>query len=364
MTRNIFRNELANLNAYVPGKPVEEVKKEYGLTEVIKLASNENPLGPSKLAIEAIIKEATNVNIYPDPSVDALKEKLAKKYNFKKSEMIIGNGGEEILKMMAMTFINTGDEAIMSDPTFALYDITISHMGGVSVKVPLNNFEQDLDKMIASITDKTKLIYLCNPNNPIGNIVKKDEMDKFVAKIPEDIVLILDEAYFEYASKNEEYPNGLDVLRRRKNTIVLRTFAKVAGLAGLRVGYAFSCEEIITGMTKTKGVFNVNRIAQVAATASMDDVEHIDKTVNLSYQSIGKMVEYFDSKGLEYIPTNANFIFANIGMDSKVAFTELQKKGMIMRPGFIWGYDNWIRISSGDIESTEKFLKALDEILI
>ncbi len=174
---------------------------------------------------------------------------------------------------------------------------------------------------------------------------------------------MLDEAYYEYAQSNDEYPNGLEILRNRKNTIVLRTFAKVAGLAGLRVGYAFSSEEIITEMNKTTGVFNVNRIAQVAATASIDDEEHINKTVDLNNKSLNYMVEYFKRKGLEYVPTSTNFIFVNIGMDSKIAFVELQKKGMIMRPGFIWGYDTWARISSGDMESTIKFIKVLDEVI-
>ncbi|MBN2259707.1 MAG: histidinol-phosphate transaminase [Clostridiales bacterium] len=363
MAKNIFRKELATLNAYVPGKPIEKVMEEYGLKEVVKLASNENPLGPSKLAIEAIIEEASNVNIYPDPSVDIVKEKLFKKHGIPKEQMILGNGGEEIIKMIAMTFLNEGDEAIMADPTFSLYDITVSHMGGVSVKIPLNDFQQDLDVMLNAISEKTKLMYICNPNNPIGNILTKEVLDDFVSKLPEEVVLVLDEAYFEYASKNDEYPDGLDVLKRRPNTIVLRTFAKVAGLAGLRIGYAFSSEEIINEMAKTKGVFNVNRLAQVAAAASMDDTEHIKNTVELSYQSLGYMMNYFDSKGLKYIQPNANFIFADTGMDSKQTFIELQKKGMIMRPGFIWGYDTWVRISSGNMADTEKFIAALDEII-
>jgi len=187
------------------------------------------------LAIEAIIKEAPNVNIYPDPSVEIVKEKLMQKYGFPKEQIMVGNGGEEIIKMIAMTFIDEGDEAVMADPTFSLYDITISHMGGVSKKIPLKNLETDLDAMIEAINEKTKLVYLCNPNNPIGNITTKEKLEKFVAEIPEDVVLVLDEAYFEYAIRNVEYPNGLEILKNRPNTIVLRTFAKVAGLAGLRI---------------------------------------------------------------------------------------------------------------------------------
>ncbi len=364
MSKSIFRKDLDGLGVYVPGKSSEMVMKEYSLTEIIKLASNENPLGPSKLAVEAIKKEAENVNIYPDPTADVLKEKLGAKYGFKKSEITIGNGGEEILKMLAMTVINRDDEAIMPEPTFSLYDISVSYMGGVSVKVPLKeDLSVDLDAMIAAITDKTKLMYICNPNNPIANIINKADLEEFVAKIPEHIVLVLDEAYYEYAIRNVDYPNGLEILKKRPNTLVMRTFAKVAGLAGMRIGYAFTSEEIVSEIKKVSNVFNVNRLAQVAAVASMDDEEHIEKTVDLNFESLGLFAEYFESKGMKYIKSNANFVFANIGMDSKIIFTELQKKGMILRPGFIWGYDTWVRISSGNIESTKKFIKALDEVV-
>jgi histidinol-phosphate aminotransferase len=364
MAKSIFRNDLDGLGVYVPGKSSEMVMKEFGLTEIIKLASNENPLGPSKLAVEAIKNEAANVNIYPDPTASALKEKLGAKYGFKESEIIIGNGGEEILKMLAMATINRGDEAIMAEPTFSLYDISVSYMGGVSVKIPLKeDLSMNLDAMIEAITDKTKLMYICNPNNPIANIINKKELEEFVAKVPEHVVLVIDEAYYEYAIRNAEYPNGLEILKKRPNTLVMRTFAKVAGLAGMRIGYSFASEEIISEINKVRNVFNVNRLAQAAAVASMDDEKHIENTVNLNFESLGLFAEYFESKGMKYIESNANFIFVNIGMDSKIVFTELQKKGMILRPGFIWGYDTWVRISSGDIESTKKFIKALDEVV-
>jgi len=361
--KNIFRKELANLNAYVPGKSIDKVKEEYGLSEIVKLASNENPLGPSKLAVAAIIKEASNVNLYPDPSVDIVKTKLSKKFEVEKEQIIVGNGGEEIIKAIAMTFINEGDEVIMADTTFSLYDITSSLMGSVSIKVPLKDFKHDLDGFLERINEKTKLVYICNPNNPIGNIMSKEEIDNFVEKLPEDIILVLDEAYYEYAIRNPKYPDGLNVLKTRKNTIIIRTFSKVAGLAGLRIGYAFSSKEIINEMIKTKGVFNVNRIAQVAASAAMEDEKHIKDTVDLNYKSLGKMIEYFDKKGLKHIETNTNFIFVDIGIDSKYAFVELQKKGMIMRPGYLWGYKTWARISSGTMEDTNKFIDELDEIL-
>ncbi|OPL09646.1 MAG: histidinol-phosphate aminotransferase [delta proteobacterium ML8_F1] len=363
MSKSIFRKELSTLKSYVPGKPIEMVMEEYGLTEVVKLASNENPLGPSKRAIEAIIDEASKVNIYPDPTAEALRKKLAQRHGVEKDQIMIGSGGEEILRMIAMTFIDANDEAIMATPTFDLYDITVDHMGGVSKKFPLIDFEHDLEGMIGDINEKTKLFYICNPNNPIGNIIDRATLKNLLGKIPQEVVVVLDEAYFEYASRNPDYPDGLEILKERPNTIVIRTFAKVAGLAGLRVGYAFSSQSIITEMMKTKGVFNVNRIAQAAALASMDDVKHITDTVDLSYESLGYMMNYFDEKGLAYIKPNGNFIFVDLKMDSREAFTELQKKGMIMRPGYIWKYGTYARISSGDMVQTKKFIHALDEVL-
>jgi len=276
---------------------------------------------------------------------------------------VIGNGGEQLLFLIAQTFINEGDEAIMANPSFALYDITVSLMGGKVVSIPLTkDYKHDFKGFIDAITDKTKLVYVCNPNNPTGNIMTKSEIKYLVDNLRDDIILILDEAYYEYAIRNDEYNDGLNTLKNRPNTIILRTFSKVAGLAGLRVGYVISSEEIITEIMKIKGVFNSNKVAQKAAIASLDDQEHIKKTVDLNYESLGKMQEYFDKKGLYYVKTNTNFIFADMNMDSRIVFEELMKRGMIIRPGFLWGEDNFIRISSGTVEQTEKFLKALDEV--
>ena len=362
--KSIFRKELKELKSYIPGKPIEDVMREYGLTEVVKLASNENPLGPSHLAVDAIRYEAENIHIYPDPSVKILKEKIAKKHGVKETEILLGNGGEELLKLIAQSIIEEGDEAIMAEPSFSLYEISVNHMGGKSIKIQLtNDYKHDFEAFVNHITDRTKIIYVCNPNNPTGNIMTKDELDYLVDTIPEDVVLLLDEAYYEFAAVNEDYPDGLDILRKRPNTIVLRTFAKVSGLAGLRVGYIFSSEEIIREISKSKGVFNVNRLAQIAASAAMDDTDHIERTVALNTASLNMMIDYFEHKSLEYIPSGANFIFVNCHRDSREIFVELQKRGVIIRPGFLWNFDNWLRISSGTIESTEILIKALDEIL-
>lgn len=360
---NLFRKEVLTLKRYVPGKPIEEVKKELGLEDIVKLASNENPLGPSKKAVEAIKKEAENIHIYPDSTAVAVRENLAKKYNLTPDQIVVGNGGEEILKFIAATFINEGDEAIMAVPSFGLYATSVAHMGGTPVQIPLKNYKHDFEAFIQNITDKTKLIYVCNPNNPTGNIMTKEEIDYLISNISRDIVVVLDEAYYEYAIKNPEYPISLDILKKRPNTIILRTFSKVAGLAGIRTGYVLTSKEIVNEMTKVKGVFNANRLAQVAAIAALEDQEHIDKTVALNYESMGKMVEYFEENGLEYIKSNSNFIFVNASADSRIVFQKLLEQGVIVRPGFLWSWDEWIRVSTGTMEQTERFIEAIDVVL-
>ena len=360
---NFFKREVLTLKRYVPGKPIEEVKKELGIEDIIKLASNENPLGPSKKAVEAIKKEAENIHIYPDAGVTTLREKLAQKYEISPDQIVVGNGGEEIIKFIAQTFINEGDEAIMAVPSFGLYATSVSHMGGIPIQIPLKDYKHDFSTFIERINDKTKIIYVCNPNNPTGNIMSQEEIDYLLQNIPENIVLVLDEAYYEYAVKNTEYPDGLKILKERPNTIILRTFSKVAGLAGIRTGYGLTSEEIVNEMTKVKGVFNANRLAQAAAVAALEDEEHIEKTVELNYKSFEMMEKYFEEKNLEYIKSNSNFMFANVGMDSRIVFQKLLEKGIIVRPGYLWSWDDWIRISTGTIEQTERFLQTLNEIL-
>lgn len=363
MLKNLFRNELSKLQPYVPGKPIEEVQKEYGLTEVVKLASNENQLGPSPKAVEAVEKELMNLNIYPDAGAMELRHKLAEKYKLEYDNIVVGNGGEQILQIIAQTFINPGDEAIMAKTTFGIYGNTVLHMGGIPVRLPLKDYKHDFKAFVENINKKTKIIYVCNPNNPLPNIMTKDEINYLVENVPEDIVIVFDEAYYDYAKVNKNYPESLEILKNRPNTIILRTFSKVTGIAALRVGFALTSKEIATEMSKVKGVFNVNRLAQVAAIGAIKDQEHIDKTVELNYKSLSLMEECFDSLGFEYIESNANFAFVNINMSSKEVFEELMKKGVVIRPGYLWGWDNWLRVSTGTVKQTEKFVDALKAIV-
>lgn len=360
---NLIRKEVGTLSRYEPGKPIEEVRKELGLEEVIKLASNENPLGPSSKAIEAIKSAAENIHIYPDALATDLREDLAKKHRVDADQIIVGNGGEEIIKLIGQTFINPEDEAIMANPSFGLYATSVKHMGGIAVQIPLKDYKHDFETFANKITKKTKLIFVCNPNNPTGNIATQEEIHHFLKSIPEDVVVIFDEAYYDYAIRNQEYPDSLKILKERPNTIIIRTFSKVAGIAGVRVGYAITSKEIVNEMTKVKNVFNVNRLAQVAGRAALQDEEHIKKTVDLNYQSLEMMEKFFNDHRLEYIQSNANFIFVNVKQHSKIIFQKLLEKGIIIRPGYLWHMDNWLRVSTGTRMQTQKFLEKLEEIL-
>ncbi|WP_099188350.1 histidinol-phosphate transaminase [Tepidibacter mesophilus] len=363
MSENLFRKEVASIKPYIPGKSVDELKKELGLEDIEKLASNENPLGPSPKAIDEIKKELDSINIYPDPNCTKLKDGLCKRYNLEHENIVVGNGGEELLKIIAQTFINEGDEAIMANPTFGKYASEVLFMGGVAHQIDLKDYKHDFEKFIQKINDKTKLIYVCNPNNPTGNIMTKDDIDYLVKNTPENVVLVFDEAYYEYAIKNDRYPDSLEILRKRPNTIILRTFSKVAGIASVRVGYLLTSSEISSAMNKMKMVFHVNRLAQAAGIGALDDANHIDKTVELNYECMNMMEKYFEENDMEYIKSNANFIFVNVGFDSKVIFEELLKKGIIVRPGYLWDWKDWLRVSTGTKEQTQKFIDALQKVL-
>lgn len=361
---NMFRKQLETLRPYIPGKSIEKVKEEYQLTSVNKLASNENPLGPSPKAIEAMKEAVETVHIYPDPSVSKLSKVIRDKYQINEDEIIFGNGGEELIKLVAQTFINPEDEAIMSKPTFGLYHSSVTHMGGVGIEVPSKiGFGHDLDVFLENVNEKTKLVYICNPNNPTGNVIKRDTLMTFVNKLPKEVVLFLDEAYFDFASVDPEYPNGLDILRERPNTIILRTFSKISGIAGMRVAYLMTSPEIVTQIKKVKGVFNVNSVGQAGAYAAFLDTVHTENTIALNQKSIEALTEFCDDNNLAYIPTGSNFLFMETAFDSFEVFEALQKQGVIIRPGGLWGHHQWIRVSSGTMAQTENFIEVMTGIM-
>ncbi len=353
------RKNIENLAVYHPGKPIEEVQRELGLREVIKLASNENPLGPSPKAIEAITKFAGQVNLYPDGSCYRLKKALARELDVSEDQLFIGNGSNEIIQIMSLTYLNPGDETIMPVPSFPRYEPLTRLMNGVAHQVPLKDFRMDLPAMAGLINDRTKMIYICNPNNPTGNIATKKEMDTFLEKVPPHVMVVLDEAYFEFAD-DPVYPDGVEYLKRGHNVIALRTFSKIYGLAGLRVGYGVANPEVVSCLNRVREPFNVNLLAQEAALAALEDQEYIEKVIENNRLGREYFYSEFDKMGLEYIPTQANYIFVNVEEDEKEIFRKLLEKGVIVRGGF--GYPTWIRITIGTPDQNKTLLAALKEV--
>lgn len=354
-----FREEIKDLKAYKPGKPIEDVKKEYGLNEVIKLASNENPLGCSKKVKETLVKSIDNLSIYPDGNATELKEAIAKKLNIKPSQVLPSSGSDEMVDMISKTFINKNDEVIMADITFPRYISTCKMMGGIPVVVPLKDWTYNLEGMLESITDKTKLIWLCNPNNPTGTMFTEESLLNFLKNVPKNIIVVYDEAYNEYVT-DDRYPrNSIELLNEYPNLIIMRTFSKMYGLAALRVGYTMASEDIIENINKIRGPFNVNKLAQVAAIAALEDEEFVKKCYDLNKEGKEYLYKEFDKLGLQYPISETNHIFVNVLKDANEVFVELQKKGMIIRP--ILG--TWIRVTIGTKEQNETFIKLLKEVL-
>lgn len=360
----LTRQALNGIKPYVPGKPIEEVQREYGLTDIIKLASNENPLGPAPKAVEAVQKGLVNAHIYPDGSCYQLRQALAAFQGLDAGCFIVGNGSDEIIKLLAEAFINEGDEAIMGQPSFSEYDFAVTLMGGKMVKVPVKeDFALDLDAMAGAINERTKLIFLCNPNNPTGAIVTGKEIEAFLDRVPGNIVVVFDEAYFEYV-EDPEYRSGLEFLKAgRPNVMVLRTFSKIYGLAGLRIGYGMAQPELIQWVNRAREPFNVNSLAQWGARAALEDTEFIAKSRRVNNQGKEYLYRAFQDRGIKYIPTHTNFIFADVGVDSKALFTAMLKKGVIIRTGDIFGYPTFIRVTIGTPEENRRFIEVLDETL-
>lgn len=358
---------IRQLAPYQPGKPISELKREYGLSEVVKLASNENPLGPSPKAIAAIPAELDDLARYPDGNGFALKKKLSEKYSITPDQITLGNGSNDVLEFAARTFAQTNDEIIFSQHAFAVYPLVTQAIGARAVVVPANNWGHDLDAMLAAITDRTRVIFIANPNNPTGTWLSETEISDFLGKLPERVIVVLDEAYFEYATSPamgaNGYPDGMPLLNKHNNLIVSRTFSKAYGLAGLRVGYGVSSAAITNLLNRVRQPFNVNSLALAAACAALDDQSHIDRSVDLNVTGMGMLRAAFDEMKLGYIPSVGNFICIDLGIDATHAYHELLKKGVIVRPVANYEMPNHLRVTIGTRQENETFLKALAEVL-
>lgn len=363
MKKSVRQNVL-NVKQYVPGKPIEEVQRELGLKEVMKLASNENCLGPSPKAVAAIKKNIGRINRYPDASSFYLRKKLAKSLGVGEDCLIFGNGSDEIIGMAIRTFVDAGDEVIIAKPTFLIYEI-VSQIQNAAIKfVPLTrDLKHDLTKMREAVTDRTKMVFIANPDNPTGTYVNKYEIEKFLSTLPERVIVFLDEAYFEFAAyERKDYPRGTNYLDR-PNIILARTFSKIYGLAGLRIGYGIAKPEVISYMERVREPFNTNLLAQAAAEAALDDKAFLNKTLAHVAKEKAFLYSAFKKMGLEYADSATNFIVVDTKRDCKAVFNALLKKGVIVRDMKAWGFDTYIRVTVGTREEDQKFVKALKEIL-
>lgn len=353
---------IEKLVPYPPGKPIEELEREMGITGSIKLASNENPLGPSPLAIQAIKKNLKKLNRYPDGSGYYLKSKLSSIFDLPQSQIVIGNGSNELIELIIRTFLTPGEHVIQASPTFLVYEKIVTGAGGKMISVPLSNFGIDLKAVLGAITSKTKVIFINNPNNPTGSILKKDEMTEFLKSIPKDIIIVLDEAYMEFVS-DQETANGLDLFKYNPLIIVLRTFSKLYGLAGLRIGYGFASEEIIDYMNRVRQPFNANTLAQAAATAALDDTEFVSNTLETIRDGLSYLYKSLDKLGVEYIPTQTNFFLIKVPMGARKTYQRMLREGVIVRSMDSYGLEDYIRVNVGLPEENERFINTFKRIL-
>jgi histidinol-phosphate aminotransferase len=358
----LARKGILDLKPYSPGKPIEEVQRELGLKDLVKLASNENSIGPSPEAARAIEAELGNIFRYPDPPCTLLKSALAKRLGVTEEMITLANGSDNIIHMIGAAFIDEGDEVIMAEPTFSIYESVTLIMGGRPISVQLKDDTHDVEEMSQRIGPKTKLVFLCNPNNPTGTLIPKDALRRFLASLPGRIIVILDEAYFDFVSE-KDYPDGISLLGGDCNLIALRTFSKFYGLAGLRIGFAVSEGGIIGVMERVREPFPVNRFAQAAALAALRDEKHVKRVLRTNKEGKTFLYGEFERLGLDYVPTQANFIFVDFKRDSRKIYDTLLKEGVIIRPGFIWDYPTSARITIGTMAENRRFIEKLERVL-
>ena len=347
---------------YVPGKPVEELERELGIRDAIKIASNENPLGPSALALRAVAEDLTRINRYPDGDSFYLKHKLAKRLDVKPENLIFGNGSNEVIEIVARTFMKPGDEGVIGEFAFIVFPIVTQAIGAKGILSPMPELKHNLRDMYNRITPKTKAVFIANPNNPTGTMVKRDELEWFLESVPEDIIVVIDEAYFDYVD-DPDYPNSLDYRNLGKSIITVRTFSKIYGLAGLRLGYGVSSVEIISYMNRVREPFNVNSLAQLAAYAALDDTEHVTKSREINRIGFQYLTKELKKLNLAFAPSFTNFILLDLGSDAIPIYNALLREGVIVRPVINYGLETHIRVTIGLPEENERFIRAIKKVL-
>ena len=362
MTDRLVRPAVARLKPYIPGKPIDEVKREFGLDDIIKLASNENPLGPSPRALQAMRLCLKDVRLYPDNECYHLKRKLSERFGFPTEQIHLGRGSDEVIHEIGLAFLEKGDEVLIPAYPFVLYEFTGTLMDAELARVPFCNYRYDLEAMAERITSRTKLAFIANPNNPTGTIVTHDEVVRFLDRMGDQGIVVLDEAYYEYA-ESADYPRSLELVKEGRNVIVLRTFSKIYSLAGLRIGYGFANPQLSAALAKVREPFNVSSVAQAAALASLEDDYQVRRSVEMNRRGKKLLYREFKRMGLKYVPSEANFVFFDSGRDAAKVFLELMKRGVIVRHDPAFGYPTHLRVTVGSTAQNQRFIAMLKEVL-
>ena len=353
---------LTNLTPYQAGKPLEELARELGLTDAIKLASNENPLGPSPRALAAIQESLGSLNRYPDSHAYYLKKDLARHLQVKPSQLLLGNGSDEVLDLLVRALVPPGGEVVSTDHTFLMYGLLTQAVGGVFRPVPLREMRVDLAAVARAVTGRTRLILLNNPNNPTGTVFFREELQEFLAALPAAVTVVLDEAYIDFAD-DPRVPSGLDYLAEDRALVGLRTFSKAYGLAGLRVGYGYGPSELMECLNRLRLPFNVNRLAQVGARAALTDTEFLARTQTLVRQGREEVCGALTRLGLEFVPTQANYVLIRVPRPGREVYQAMLKQGVIVRAMDAYGLPDYIRVNMGLPEENRRFLEALTKVL-
>jgi histidinol-phosphate aminotransferase len=357
------RRVLQEMTPYSPGKPIWEVQRELGLQEVIKLASNENPLGPSPKAIEAIAKALPELHRYPDADASKLKQVIAEVYVLETKQLIVTNGGDELITLVSEAFLDAGDEVVVPETSFSEYKFGALLMEAAVKSVPLNkDFSYNVESILGAVTTRTKIVYLCSPNNPTGTILSKTELKQILDVLPKHVLVVLDAAYSHFSSAIE-YTDGLEFVRAGYPILILQTFSKIYGLAGIRVGFGAAPIGIIQSIVQVKEPFNVNALAQTAAIAALGDNEHVRRSRILVIEERQRIYDALRELGLGYTESMSNFILVELGLEAKSLYERLLARGIIVRYGLIWGLPQHVRVSVGLPEENERFIQVLREII-
>lgn len=358
----IIRPGIKDLHPYIPGKPVEDLERELGISNAAKLASNENPLGPSQLAIEAIAKYRDAIHIYPDGDCYNLKQALAKRLNVNAKQITIGNGSNEIIELVSRLFIGPGIDVVVSQYSFAIYALVAQALNANCIQVPAKQWGHDLDAMLAAINENTKMVFIANPNNPTGTYVSASALKNFLSNIPNQVIVVLDEAYFEYV-EHEDYPDGISLLSEYDNLVVMRTFSKIYGLAGLRIGYGVSSVKIADYLNRIRQPFNVNQLAQQSALAALTDEQHVQHSISVNKAGMQQLETGLQRLGLDTIPSVGNFISFAVDGDAQTVYEALLRKAVIVRPMASYKMPQHLRVTIGTVDQNQQFLQALSEVV-